>query len=244
MVMTTNRVALITGAARRIGRAIAEDLAENGWAVAIHHRSSADDAQAFAEQIRKSGGQAAVVSGDLADPATPARIVAEAAATLGPLTLLVNNASVFEKDAIGTLDPDLWQHQMAVNLQAPVFLGEAFAKQLPGGAEGNIVNLLDQRVFRPSPVFFSYQLTKSALAVATETLAKALAPRIRVNGIAPGPVLPSVHSTAEKHREMVAELPLQRAPDLADFGRTVRYLVETPSVTGQVIALDGGQRFG
>ncbi len=240
--MTGNRTALITGAARRVGRAIAEDLAKNGWAVAIHHRSSSGDAQALAEAIRASGGRAAVVGGDLADSAAPARIVADAVAALGPLSLLVNNASVFEKDTIGALDADVWRRQLAVNLQAPVFLAEAFAKQLPDGAEGNIVNLLDQRVFRPSPDFFSYQLSKSALLVATETMAKALAPRIRVNGIAPGPVLPSIHTTAEKHREMAANLPLQRAPGLEEFGRTVRYLVDTPSITGQVIALDGGQR--
>lgn len=244
MVMTVDRVALITGAARRIGRAIAEDLAENGWAVAIHHRSSTEDAQALAVEIRDAGGTAAVIGGDLSDLSTPSRIVANAAKALGPLTLLVNNASMFEKDGIGALDPGLWQRQMTVNLQAPVFLAEAFAKQLPDGAEGNIVNLLDQRVFRPSPDFFSYQLSKSALGVATEIMAKALAPRIRVNGIAPGPVLPSIHSTAEKHREMAANLPLRRAPELGDFGRTVRYLVETPSITGQVIALDGGQRLG
>lgn len=242
--MTETPAALITGSARRIGRAIAEDLARNGWAVAIHHHRSGDEAEELAAEIRDAGGRAAVVSGDLSDPWAPSRIVEDAARALGPFTLLVNNASVFEKDTIGALDAAIWQHQMAVNLQAPVFLAEAFARQLPDGSEGNIVNLLDQRIFRPSPDFFSYQLTKSGLAVATEIMAKALAPRIRVNGIAPGPVLPSVHSNTERHREMVAGLPLQRAPGLDEFGRTIRFLVETPSITGQVIALDGGQRLG
>ena len=237
-------VALVTGGARRIGRAIVEDLAKNGWAVAIHYRSSAEDAEKLAAEIVAAGGKAAALKCDLGDLDEARRLVEQAAKALGALTLLVNNASIFEKDTVGSLDGALWQRQFAVNLAAPVFLAEAFARQVPADSEGNIVNLLDQRVFRPTPDHFSYQLSKSALLTATETLAMALAPRVRVNGIAPGPVLPSANSTPERFAEFVAALPLRRQPDLADFGRTVRYFVENRSITGQVIALDGGQRLG
>ncbi|MCR4282678.1 MAG: SDR family oxidoreductase [Bauldia sp.] len=235
---------LVTGGARRIGRAIVEDLARNGWAVAIHYRASHDAAAALAAGIAKVGGRATIVGGDLADLAGLGGIVEDASRALGPLTLLVNNASVFEKDTVGELDRDLWQRQMTVNLTAPVFLAEAFARQVPAEAEGNVVNLLDQRIWRPTPRYFSYQISKSALYAATETLAQALAPRIRVNGIAPGPVLPSAHQTVERFEKQTAAIPLQRAPELADFGRTVRYLVENRSITGQIIALDGGQHLG
>lgn len=236
--------ALVTGGARRIGRAIVEDLARNGWAVAIHYHASHDAAEALAGEIARSGGRAAIVGGDLADAGETERVVAEAARAIGPLTLLVNNASIFEKDTVGDLDRDLWERQMTVNLTAPVFLADAFARQLPAEAEGNVVNLLDQRIWRPRPRYFSYQISKSGLFAATETLAQALAPRVRVNGIAPGPVLPSAHQSAERFNKQAAEIPLQRAPDLADFGRTVRYFVENRSITGQVIALDGGQHLG
>ena len=234
--------ALVTGGARRVGRAIVEDLAANGWAVAIHYGHSHDDAHELAAAIGGRGGNAVSVQGDLTDATTPVRLVAEANRALGPVTLLVNNASIFEKDTVGQLDAGLWQKQMTVNLMAPVFLADAFARQLPDGTEGNVVNLLDQRIWRPTPSHFSYQISKSALHAATVTLAQALAPRIRVNGIAPGPVLPNIHAADDTaFRKHVAGLPLKRQPDLADFGRTVRYFVENRSVTGQVVALDGGQ---
>ncbi|HVY19555.1 MAG TPA: SDR family oxidoreductase [Bauldia sp.] len=237
-------VALVTGGARRIGRAIVEDLAAHGWAVAIHHHQSHAEAEQMVGAIAASGGRATMVMGDLADPDCHTEMIAEAAKVLGPVTLLVNNASIFEKDTIGALARQQWDRQFAVNLAAPVFLAEAFAKALAEGAEGNVINLLDQRIWHPGPAYFSYQLTKSALAVATETLAMALAPRIRVNGIAPGPVLPSAHASPEAFARQIASLPLQRQPELADFGRTVRYLVENRSITGQIIALDGGQHLG
>jgi NAD(P)-dependent dehydrogenase (short-subunit alcohol dehydrogenase family) len=239
--VSSTPVALVTGGARRVGRAIVEDLAAHGWAVAIHHNQSHEEAAALVEAIAERGGRATLVHGDLADPSCHTEMIEEAAKALGTVTLLVNNASIFEKDTVGDLDRALFDRQFAVNLAAPVFLAQAFARALPGASEGNIVNLLDQRIWRPSPAYFSYQLTKSALAVATETLALALAPRIRVNGIAPGPVLPSANSSPERYAQLIAKLPLQRAPELADFGRTVRYIVENRSMTGQVIALDGGQ---
>jgi NAD(P)-dependent dehydrogenase (short-subunit alcohol dehydrogenase family) len=234
-------VAFVTGGARRIGRAIVEDLAAHGWAVAIHHRHSHEEADEVAAGIRQRGGRAMLVQGDLGDPTCHTEMIADAAKALGPLTLLVNNASIFEKDTVGTLDRALFDRQIAVNLAAPVFLAEAFANALPADMEGNVVNLLDQRVFRPTAVYFSYQLAKSALHVATITMAQALAPRIRVNAIAPGPVLPSAQGGPERFAKQVAGTLLRRAPDLADFGRTIRFLVETRSITGQVVALDSGQ---
>lgn len=237
------RTALVTGGAKRIGKAIAEDLARHGWAVAVHYHHSRKDADDLVAGITAAGGRAASVGGDLADLAAVRAIVRDGAHALGPLTLLVNNAALFEKDTVGALDPALWHRQVAVNLTTPVFLAEAFAAQLPEGAEGNVVNLLDQRIWRPTPVPFSYQITKSALWTATETLAQALAPRVRVNGIAPGPALPNVHNPdEERFRRHVSGLLLQRAPELTEFGRTVRYFVENRSITGQVIALDGGER--
>jgi NAD(P)-dependent dehydrogenase (short-subunit alcohol dehydrogenase family) len=237
----TPSVALVTGGARRIGRAIAEDLARNGWAVAIHCHNSRDEAEVLATECRKAGARAEVIEADLAETASAGSLIASAQAALGPVTLLVNNASIFEKDGIGALDVELWHRQMAINLAAPVFLADAFAAALPAGVEGNIVNIIDQRAWKPTPHYISYQLSKSALLTATRTLAQALAPRIRVNAIGPGPTLPSPRqSEADFHRQAAA-IPLQRATDLADFGRTIRYLVATPSITGQMIALDGGQ---
>lgn len=235
-------VALVTGGARRVGKAIVEDLAAHGWAVAIHYNHSSGEAENIADEIRRRGGKSAVVRGDLSDPTCHTEMIADAAKALGPVTLLVNNASIFEKDTVGALDRALFDRQIAVNLAAPVFLGEAFAHALPDDTEGNIVNLLDQRVLRPTPAYFSYQLAKSALLTATITMAEALAPRIRVNGIAPGPVLPAPKATQQQFDKLVeSSTLLKRPPDLADFGRTIRYIVETRSITGQVIALDSGQ---
>lgn len=234
-------VALITGGAKRVGRAIALDLAGHGWAIAIHANASRDEAATLAADILDGGGRAAVVVADLARSEEAARIIAEAEAALGPLTLLVNNASIYEHDTAATLDLDLWNRQMAVNATTPAFLASAFARALPAEADGMVVNILDQRVLQPTPVHFSYQVSKSALATATLLLAQALAPRIRVNGIAPGPVLPHAAQSQAEFDAKVASLPLKRAPALAEFGQTIRWLWETKSVTGQVIALDGGQ---
>ncbi len=192
---STPPVALVTGGARRIGRAIVEDLAAHGWAIAIHYNRSREDAETVAGAIRAAGGRAALVTGDFADFGCLKGIVDQAADALGAPTLLVNNASIFENDTVGALDRHLWERQLTINLAAPVFLAEAFAARVPDGVEGNVVNLLDQRIWKPTPRHFSYQISKSALFTATETLAQALAPRIRVNAIAPGPVLPSARMT-------------------------------------------------
>lgn len=239
--IATAPVALITGGARRIGRAIADDLSRHGWAVAIHCHHSRADADTLSNEIRNRGAKAAVIVADLADPSNAGAIIRDARAALGPVTLLVNNASIFETDGIGKLDAGLWQRQMTINLAAPVFLADAFAAALPAGVEGNVVNIVDQRAWKPTPHYMSYQLSKSALLTATRTLAQALAPRIRVNAIGPGPTLPSPRQQQRDFDRQAAAVPLKRATDLADFGRAIRFLVETPSITGQMIALDGGQ---
>jgi NAD(P)-dependent dehydrogenase (short-subunit alcohol dehydrogenase family) len=235
------RTALVTGGGARIGNAIVRDLAAHGWAVAIHANSSVEKAGVEAARINGDGGSAAVIRADLSDLDAVRTILPEANDKLGPVTLLVNNAAIFARDAIGELDAAIWQAQFAVNLRAPVFLAEAFAAQLPDGQDGNIVNMIDHRVWKLRPDMTSYTLAKSALSTATCTLAQALAPQIRVNAIGPGPVLPDPYEgEAGLAREAEGTL-LKRRVDIADFGRAVRFLVETRSMTGQMLALDSGQ---
>lgn len=237
----TPRTALVTGAARRIGAAIARDLAAHGWAVALHCNTSRAEAEGVAEEIRAAGGRAAVVAADLADLAALPGLVADAEAALGPIGLLVNNASEFERDAIGGLDVDRFERQLRVDLASPCLLTDAWIGRLPAAAEGHVINVVDQRVLRLNPHFFSYTLAKSALWAATRTMAQALAPRIRVNAVGPGPSFANARQTAEEFAREAGSVPLGRGPTPAEFGRTVRFFVDTPSVTGQMICLDGGQ---
>ena len=234
--------ALVTGAARRLGLAIARDLAANGWAVVLHCNTSKDEAEVEAEAIRATGGEAAIVAADLTARAEIARLVPDAAAAIGrPLTLLVNNASVFTEDEVGSLDPARWDAHMRVHVEAPVFLTQAFAAQLPESETGNVVNIIDQRVWRLTPKFFSYTLSKSALWTATRTLAQALAPRVRVNAIGPGPTLASVHQAPGQFDAQVDAVPLKTGATPEEIAAAVRFFVASPSVTGQMLALDGGQ---
>jgi NAD(P)-dependent dehydrogenase (short-subunit alcohol dehydrogenase family) len=235
------RAALVTGGAQRIGGAIAQSLALAGYAVAIHAHRSGGAAQELCGDINAKGGCAAVVVADLSDHAAVSSLVTNAAAAVGPLTLLVNNAGEFEPDEIGSLDRDVFDRQFAINLRAPIFLAEKFAAQVSAGAEASIVNLVDQRVFKLTPQFVSYTLTKSALQTATTTLAQALAPRVRVNAVAPGPTLPSPRQDAGEFARQAAALPLGRGPTPQDVADAVLYLAGATSVTGVTIAVDGGQ---
>lgn len=232
---------LVTGGARRIGKAIVEDLAAHGFPVAIHCNRSLDEGEQLAAKITGNGGKACVVRADLADENGARELLQQASSQLGPIRLLVNNASLFEDDRVGNLDMQLWDRHFALHLKAPVILAEEMAKALPEDMDGLIINVIDQRVWKLNPQFFSYTLSKTALWNATKTLAQALAPRIRVNAIAPGPTLPSERQNVKDFELQVSRLPLQHAPDLSEFGRTVRYFWESRSVTGQMIALDGGQ---
>lgn len=235
------KTALVTGAGVRIGAAIARELARDGWAVALHSRSSRNEAEALKRDIEAAGGRATVVTGDLADPDAITRFVEAATAALGPFDLLVNSAAMFEGDAIGSLEPALFERQLRVNLMAPCLLADAFVRQLPDPCSGNIVNIIDQRVLKLTPQFFSYTLAKSALWTATQTMAQALAPRVRVNAIGPGPTAISARQSPDDFNRQAASVPLGFGPRLEEFGRTIRFLVETPSITGQLICLDGGQ---
>lgn len=233
--------ALITGSARRIGRAIALDLARNGWQVCVHYRRSAGEALALVEDIRKAGGVGAAIAGDLAVAADVERLIPNCVAALGPPTCLVNNASEFLVDTVASVTPESWDTHLDINLKAPVFLAKSLFLNLPEGASGNVINIIDQRVWKLTPDFFSYTISKAGLWTATRTLAQALAPRVRVNAIGPGPVLKSIHQTdADFAREAELTL-LKRGPTPEEIAAAVRFILASPSLTGQMVALDGGQ---
>lgn len=239
--MASRGAALVTGGARRIGRVLAATAAEAGFDVAIHVRSVDDDAEAAAQDVRARGRKAAILACDLRKEAATVALVGEAEAELGPVTLLANSASVFEEDSFADFNRASWDLHLETNLRAPLVLAQAFARRLPADREGLIVNILDQRVLNPRPEFFSYSLSKSALWDATRMLAVALAPRIRVNAIGPGPTLPSIHQDAGAFEAEAASTLLGRSVPPGEIGQALRYLIDAAAVTGQMIAVDSGQ---
>lgn len=236
---------LVTGAPRRIGLALVERFAREGRPVVLHASSrSAEEAELAAHAIRQRGGRAATAIADLADAESTQRLIGEAGAPFGPLRLLVNNASIFEIDAAQDFSLELYERQMQINLRAPLLLSRDFVAALPASANGAIVNILDQRVWRLTPLYFTYTLSKSALWAATRTMAQAFAPRVRVNAVGPGPVFPNA-ALGEREFEMEARgVPLQRAADVSGVVDAVVYLSRAKSVTGQMIAVDSGQHLG
>lgn len=239
--MSERKVALVTGGARRIGAAIVRALAKDGFAVVIHCNQSITDGEALAAEIIQSGGRAAVVTADLALPDPVAGLMAKAAMPFGPPTVLVNNASLFLDDRLETIDVLQWNRQLSVNIRAPSVLMKDFAALLPVNETGAIVNIIDQRVMKLTPEFYSYTLSKVALHAATRTAAQALAPRIRVNGVGPGPTLGNIHDGDKGVAHEAANVPLQRQVSPEEIAAAVIYLVGARSVTGQMIAVDGGQ---
>jgi NAD(P)-dependent dehydrogenase (short-subunit alcohol dehydrogenase family) len=241
--LTLPAVALVTGSARRIGLGIAERLASAGYAVILHGRESSREAcERAASAIKRRGGRASTLTADLADSAALTSLIANASRIFGPLTLLVNNAAIFEPDEAGSFSLDQWEQHFLVNLRAPAILARDFARNLPEGAEGAIINIIDQKVLHPNPQCFSYTLSKAALWTATRTMAQAFASRgIRVNAVGPGPVLPNVAQGEPGFEHEVEGLPLARAVALDDIGDAVLYLAGARNVTGQMIAVDAGQ---
>ncbi|MBB4287422.1 SDR family oxidoreductase [Roseospira goensis] len=234
--------ALVTGAGQRIGRALALELAAAGCAVAVHYRHSAEPARETRALIEAAGGRAVTVAADLSDEADTGPLVARAAEALGgPIGVLVNNASTFEYDAWDTATRESWDRHLEPNLRAPFVLTQALARALPAEAEGVVLNMIDERVWNLTPHFVSYTVSKAGLWALTQSLALALAPRVRVNGIGPGPALPSPRQTQAQFDAQCAAMPLQRGTDPDEIRRAARFVLAARSMTGQMIALDGGQ---
>jgi NAD(P)-dependent dehydrogenase (short-subunit alcohol dehydrogenase family) len=238
------KTVLVTGGAKRIGAAISNDLAAHGWAVAVHYNTSGDEARELVGGITEDGGRAVAVQADLRREDEAAGLMSLAARELGPVSCLVNNASIFEKDTPETATKDSWDAHMQVNLRAPFVLTQAFAAGLPDDLEGNVINMIDQRVWNLTPSFTSYTVSKAGLWALTRSLALALAPNIRINAIGPGPTLPSTRQTDQDFILQWTALPLGRNIMPEEICDAVRFIINAPAMTGQMIALDGGQHLG
>ncbi len=238
------RVALVTGGAKRIGRAIALMLGEAGWDVAVHFHASRQEADAVVAELKAKGRRAVALEADLMREDEVVSLVDRARKALGPLGCLVNNASKFERDEALTATRESWDRHIETNLRAPFVLMRGFARLLPAESSGAIVNILDERVWNLTPHFTSYTLAKAGLWTLTRTMALALAPRIRVNGIGPGPTLPSPRQSEEQFRRQLEAMPLGRGTSPEEIAQAVKFILSAPAMTGQMIALDGGQHLG
>jgi NAD(P)-dependent dehydrogenase (short-subunit alcohol dehydrogenase family) len=237
--MTSSKTVLVTGAAKRLGRAIALHLAGAGWNVAIHYHGSADEAEAAAGEVRSLGVKAATLKANLSREEETAQLITRAADEIGPLTALINSASLFENDDWQSASRASWDAHMETNLRAPFLLSQTFARQVPG--KGAIVNIIDQRVLKPTPQFISYSLSKAGLYWLTTTLAQALGPQIRVNAVGPGPTMRNARQSEEDFARQRDATVLKRGAEPEDVARAVQYLLEAEAVTGQMLAVDGGQ---
>jgi len=238
----TGKTILITGGAARVGAHLSAALAREGWHVCIHYFRSADKAQSLADDITAAGGQASIVKANLAVPQELNTLIARASdAAGGPLTALINNASTFKADSADNFTNAMMDYHMGVNLRAPLRLSQDFAAQLPSKNKGAIINMIDQRVLKPNPLFFTYSLSKAALYWATKTLAQSLAPHIRVNGVGPGPTLQNTGQSAEDFDAEAANTLLGHSSPPEAMVEAVSYLLGAQSVTGQMLAVDSGQ---
>ena len=239
--MQDRPVVLVTGAAQRIGRDIALDLAAHGWAVAVHYRSSATAAAHTVAAVRDAGGTAQAFAADLADEAQCAALVPAVRAAMGRVDAVVNNASLFEYDDVASFTVKAMEAHWRANTAPAILLARALHTALRPGAQGVVVNLLDQKLWNPNPDYLSYTLSKAALEAATTLLAQALAPRLRVCGVAPGVTLLSGQMSGDEFGASHQMTPLQRSSTPQDVARAVRFLLESPAITGTTLLVDGGQ---
>ena len=233
--------ALVTGAGARIGRALAMALAEDGYFVFVHHNRSAAGARQTVADIQAKGGKAKAVKADLASARQAETLVGRCKAPAVRLVCAVNNASIFELDRAPTATAAAFDRHMAINLRAPMLIAQALARQLPKGEVGLIVNLEDQKLFNLNPDFLTYTLSKIGLHGLTHILAQALAPRLRVMGIAPGLTVQGLHQTAQRFAEQHVANPLAVGVSTDDLVRALRYIVQTPSVSGDTLIVDAGE---
>jgi NAD(P)-dependent dehydrogenase (short-subunit alcohol dehydrogenase family) len=239
--MSARPVALITGAARRIGRAIALELAAHGWDLAVHHRHSAADAEATVRELQGLGARAVALAADLADESACLALVPAVVAQLGRIDAVVNNASRFEHDDLAGFGMACMDRHWRANTAAPILLARALHTALGADGRGCVVNLLDQKLWNPNPDHLSYTLSKAALEAAGTLLAQALAPQVRVCGVAPGVTLPSGDMTDTEFARAHRSTPLQRSSTAGDVARAVRFLLQSPAITGTTLLVDGGQ---
>ncbi|EJF90690.1 SDR family oxidoreductase [Bartonella tamiae] len=233
-------IALITGGSKRLGAAMARDLIKHGFDIAIHYNEASQAAEDLVSELKTMGGSAMGFQADLSINYGKG-LIENITKKMGHVSLLINNASLFLDDHIGALNDKIWNDHFALHLHAPVILSDALTKLLPQDETALIVNMIDQRVWKLNPNFLSYTLSKSALWTLTQTLAQALAPKIRVNAIAPGPSLKSPRQNAEDFLKQTQSVLLHHGPEIEEFGATIRYFWKQKSITGQMIALDGGQ---
>jgi len=234
---------LVTGGAKRIGRAICTRLAKDGHAIVVQYLHSETEASDLVSKISSMGGSAVALQSDLSQIASASTLVEEASGSMGPISGLVNNASLFYHDEISTLDELSWNAHMNLNARAPALLIRALVDCLEDGARASVVNILDQKLASPNPDHLSYTVSKFALLGLTETLARGLAPLVRVNAVAPGHTIPSSEQTKSGFAKAQSETPLGHGPEPREIADAVSFLMQAKSITGQVIFVDSGERF-
>ena len=238
------KTVIVTGGGQRIGRAISLAMAKDGWQVAVHFNSSLVEANEVVDEITSSGNVALAVQADLANEVAVTSLIATISTKLTPVTAVINNASIFEEDTVENVTKGSWDSHLAINLRAPFLLTQSLARNLNKDEKGNIINIVDQRVENLTPYFTSYTLSKSALWTLTKTTAAALAPNIRVNAIGPGPTLPSRRQSQAQFDRQIALTPLEARVDVEEICNAVRFILATPSMTGQLLSIDSGQHLG
>ena len=237
----TPGVAIVTGGSKRIGKSIVKKLSFLGWKVIIHYNSNKNDALSLQKEIQKKGGAASIIKANLNSSKATEELISKSEKKFGKLTLLVNNASIFENDSVHSLTIDTWDIHNNVNTKAPLLLSQSFAKLLPKKEPGVIINIIDQRVFSPRPDFISYSASKNSLFWLTKVLAQALSPKIRVCAIGPGPTLKGARQTDNDFKNQSQSVPLGNGSSPEDISQAIEFILNASSFTGQMITLDGGE---